>query len=85
MAWFSFRKTVGVRKRTSRALLSQTIKQVKSLCLWPQSLKVNDVSVVNHAAVSNVCTVLNLGNKSIAFSRAECQRLDSRAGLSAND
>jgi hypothetical protein len=85
MAWFLCRKTVGVRKRTFRALLSQTIKQVKAFCIWAQSLKVNDVSVVSHAAVSNVCTVLNLGIKSIAFSQAECQRLDSRAGLSTND
>ncbi len=78
-------QTVGVRKRTFWTLLSQIIKQVNSLCLWAQSLKVNDVSAINHAAVSNVCAILNLGNKSIAFGQTECQRLDSLAGLSTND
>ncbi len=45
----------------------------------------NHVSVVSYAAVSNVCAVLNLGNKCIAFSQAEYQRLDGRTGSSAND
>jgi hypothetical protein len=55
-------------------------RQADSLGLRGQSLKGKYVSVVHHAAVSNVSAVPNLGNTSIAFRQAECQGLDCRTG-----